>query len=373
MIYGYYILCLITLIYFFTLIWSITGFIKLKNKTLIIDNNLSNEFISIIVPIRNEENTIENCLNSIINQQYKKDYFEVLIINDHSTDNTTLIVNNFIKKHDFNIKLISLTNTTNKKEALKFGIQNAKYPIIATTDGDCVVPKKWLTNIAAHLNNDDMLIGPIVFKINDGFLANFQILDMLAIQGLQFGALGHGVPILNNAANLSYFKKSINNVDGFDNFKTPSGDDIFLLEKFKLNGKKIKGLLSKSFIVETVSENSFASLLHQRLRWASKSKYYTNNWLIFFSSIVFIQNITILLIYLGVVFAKNYSLNLIFLLYSKWLIDFILLFLVADFYDRKKSLLYFILVQLIYPIYIVFIAIASMFINFEWKGREFNG
>ncbi|NQX96342.1 MAG: glycosyltransferase [Flavobacteriales bacterium] len=372
MIYIIIIIALITIIYFCSIGWISYGFNRIRSGSNNWKEESSEAKISIIIAVRNEEHNILNCLKSFQKIDYNIENFEIIIVNDHSIDSTKLVVDNFIFDSKLDIKLIDLSDKTSKKEALKYGIEEAKYEIIATTDADCVVPKKWVKNISVKFSDQtDMLIGPIVFKNAKGFLFAFQQLDMFAMQGLSFGILNLKKPILNNAANLAYSKKSFNDVNGFDSFSTPSGDDVFLLEKFKFKRKTIKGLLKTDFIVETNSETTLFGFINQRLRWSSKSKYYTDKLLLFFSVIVLIQNITLLFIYFGMLLVENYKIILIILLLSKWLIDFILLFLVASFFKRKRALIYFIPIQAIYPIYIVGIWIFSMSKKFEWKGRTF--
>lgn len=374
MIYIIYILVLITTVYFCSIVWVIYGFIKIKGRDEVkLENKVANK-ISVIIPVRNEENNIRQCLESLKSQSYKTTDFEIVIVDDHSTDDTQNVINDFIITNEINCNIFSLTDKTSKKEALKYGIEKSCYDIIATTDADCVLPENWLQHISQQFNYEiDMLLGPIIYEEQKGLLYWFQLLDMLAIQGIEFGTINYRKPILNNAANLVYSKKTYHEENGFDVFNTPSGDDIFLLEKFKVKGKKIIGLLAHDFIVETEAEPTFSGFLNQRLRWSSKSKFYSDKLLIYFSSIVLIQNISLLFIYLGIPLVEKYSIILTILLFCKWLIDFILLFLVASFFKRKKALLYFIPVQVIYPFYIILIWIASMTMEFEWKGRKFNG
>ncbi len=373
MIFFLSILGILTLVYVCSIAWLVFGFKKIQKEGIIKQINKIENKVSVLIPVRNEENSIIQCLVSLQNQNFKVDNFEVLVINDHSTDKTEELVNLFIKNSKLNIIYFSLTSNTTKKEALKFGIEKCEFDIIATTDGDCVLPENWLSSISNNIREDtDMLLGPINFKKQTGLLSGFQSLDMFALQGLEFGALGYNKPILNNAANLAYLKKSYKDVDGFDKFQTPSGDDVFLLEKFEAKDKCVRGLLSSTFIVETESENTFKGFFNQRLRWSSKSKYYTNKLLLFFSFIILLENLSLLFIYFGIPFVEKFKSYLIFLLFSKWLIDFILLFLVADFFKQRRMLFYFIPVQILYPIYIVVIWIASMFMKFEWKERKFN-
>ena len=365
-------MAVITTTYFFSMVWVIAGFTRIRGKKKNISKDEQSLKISVIIPFRNEEKHLLNCLNSFHNQTFKNNCFEVILVNDHSTDRSVKIVESFVLDSDINVRLTSLTDKSSKKEALKYGVDLAIHEIIATTDADCLLPKSWLNNIANHFSNEvDMLLGPVMFNNAPGFLAAFQTLDMLAIQGVEFGALGFNKPILNNAANLSYSLASLNNVDGFDSFNTPSGDDVFLLEKFKFQNKKIEGLLSDDFIVETKPETNFSSFFNQRVRWASKSKYYKDKFLILSSGLVLIQNVSLLFIYSGILFDENHRLIFLFLLITKWLIDFILLFLVSSFFKRKSVMFYFIPVQLAYPFYVIIIWSASVLLKFEWKGRKY--
>jgi cellulose synthase/poly-beta-1,6-N-acetylglucosamine synthase-like glycosyltransferase len=374
MIFIVSIFILITAIYFFSIAWVIVGFVSIKKRDALGVEKKARK-ISIIIPVRNEAENIIKCLNTLKNQNFNKSDFELIIVNDHSIDNTENVINAFTNTTDLDVSLCSLSDDrTSKKEALKYGIEKSKYDIIATTDADCSVPENWLKNISLNFNtSSEMLLGPVMFNHKGGFLSSFQMLDLLAIQGMEFGAINFRKPILNNAANLSYLKKTYYDVGGLDDFNTPSGDDIFLLEKFRSRKKEINGLLSQDFVVETDSESTIKGFLNQRLRWSSKTKYYSDKTLIYFSSIVFIQNVLLIFVYLGIALVEKYTIILIILLFCKWLIDFILLFLVASFFKRKRALFYFIPAQIVYPIYIIMIWLASMTLSFEWKGRNFNG
>jgi glycosyltransferase involved in cell wall biosynthesis len=109
--------------------------------------------ISIIIPARNEEENIGYCLQSIIEQSYPAHLFEVLVVDDHSTDNTAAIIKSYASN---NVKLISLkdylsANEINsyKKKAIEISIQQSNGELIVTSDADCIFPKNWLTSIAS--------------------------------------------------------------------------------------------------------------------------------------------------------------------------------------------------------------------------------
>ncbi len=365
--------CVIMVVYALTILpISIQFFLSTRIKSYTFDK--TEKKVSVLIPVRNESENILNCLNSLALQNYSVQNFEVIVVNDHSTDDTEEKVKQFIKRYpNIDISYIELEYETSKKKALALGIRTSKYEIIATTDADCTVPNNWLKNISEQFEKEvKMLTGPVMFTQHKGFLKNFQVLDMLAIQGVEFGMLKYSKAILNNAANLAYSKESFEQLDGYDDYPTPSGDDVFLLEKFRKSKFEIKGLLSREFVVETLPENNLKDFLNQRLRWSSKTKYYKMPALIYFGVITLVINVLMILIYIGLPLVEKYRLELLFFLSCKWLIDFILLLLVASFFERRKALFYFIPIQLVYPFYIVFVWVTSLTGRFEWKGRKFN-
>lgn len=362
------ILIIITGIYGIIQFMVLIGFVRQKNRPYPSPTTPPLK-ISVIIPVRNEETYIEACVQSLLHQNYKHEDYEIIIVNDHSTDQTIPLLTAMTSPL---IRALHLKDKSGKKEALRYGIKKAQHDIIVTTDADCQAPVDWLKTIAATLNEDaDMLLGPISFKSEVGFLNAFQQLDMMAMQAAEFGGLHFYQPILNNAANLSFKKDKYLQVKGYDNYKTPSGDDVFLLEKFNANQFLITGVLKNDFVVETAPTHKTKELLNQRVRWASKSKFYQNKILIFYALTIVFQNLIQLFIYYHVLFIEKFRMIYIILLLTKWLIDFILLFLVATFFKRKSALLYFIPVQLIYPFYIMGVSIASTFMKYEWKGRKY--
>jgi len=109
--------------------------------------------ISVIIPARNESQNIGACLQSIINQSYAKELFEVIVVDDHSTDDTAAIVTAFDLP---NLKLIALKDFVDanginsyKKKAIEIALRQSSGDLIVTTDADCIVPANWLQTIAA--------------------------------------------------------------------------------------------------------------------------------------------------------------------------------------------------------------------------------
>ena len=95
--------------------------------------------ISVIVAARNEEANIGRCLHALVHQDYPASSFEIIVVDDRSTDRTASIVHNYCV-HNSSVKLISLTQLSSdlppKKNALNEAIERSRFDIVAFTDAD---------------------------------------------------------------------------------------------------------------------------------------------------------------------------------------------------------------------------------------------
>ena len=106
-------------------------------------------FISLIIPTKNSQKMIVQCLNSVISQTYKN--FEVIIVDGHSTDNTLELVS------QFHVNIFFEEGRT-RASACNVGISKAKGEIVAFTDDDCVLPENWLEKIAMHFADPELQV-----------------------------------------------------------------------------------------------------------------------------------------------------------------------------------------------------------------------
>ncbi len=142
-------------------------------------------YFSIIIPARNEEENIAVCLRSIFQNQYPPTHFEVLVIDDFSTDSTADIITGLQKEHS-NLHLISLQDllgnsriNSYKKKAIELAIGEAKGDWIITTDADCIVPHSWLQNFndCVQETKPVFIAAPVSFIEQHSFVSIFQSLD----------------------------------------------------------------------------------------------------------------------------------------------------------------------------------------------------
>jgi len=372
-----FISIIISLVYSILILFFIIGFDKIevyKPKNKGIKTNFT-----IIIPFRNEALNLPNLLNSLGTLNYPLEKFEIILVNDNSNDDFKNVLNSFKSKYiDIDLMLIDNIRKSNapKKDAIDIGIETSKYEWIITTDADCILPKNWLNTLDDFIQNQSpkMVVSPVAFQVRNKFLDNFQNLDFLSLQGSTIGGFGIDKPFLCNGANLCYSKAAFVEVNGFKgNNKIASGDDIFLLEKMRNQfPEKVKYLKSIDVIIITNPEKTWKQLIQQRIRWASKTTAYDNNFGKMVGVIVFITNTYLIALFiLASIKSVSWSTFGLFFL-MKFNIDFILLYKTSLFFKCQKSLKIYLTSSVLHPIFTVFVGLLSFKKGYQWKGRKFK-
>ena len=327
---------------------------------------------SIVVPFRNEENNLPNLLHSITLLNYPKDLVEIILVDDDSNDSWKM--EDGIWK--FEIRLIKNIRKSNspKKDAIETAIEIAKNDWIITTDADCIVQKDWLTIFDQFIqeNKKEMIASGVCYIPRNGFLAAFQNLDFLSLQGATIGSFGGNKPFMCNGANFAYSKSFFEKLEGFKgNENIASGDDVFLLQKAILVApKKVGFLFSTDSIVATKPVSTWIDLFQQRVRWAAKSTGYSSVYAKWLALVVFNGNLAWILTFILWILDVIEPNFFMFFIASKFLIDFILLFKTALFFNSKLQ--YVLASSLLYPFFSVLVALYLFFGTYNWKGRTFR-
>ena len=351
-------------------------------------NNKLQTRITVIIPARNEEENIGRCLDSVCNQAYPKDLYEVLVVDDHSTDKTAEIILSYKAE---NIKLISLKDfvaeeklNSYKKKAIEIAIQQSMGELIVTTDADCYVPENWLQTIVAFYeqHHPEFIAAFVAIDCSNKFIEVFQALDFMTLQGITGASVYKKIHSMCNGANLTYTKKAFEEVGGFTGIDNiASGDDMLLMHKiYKRYPEKILFLKSKEAIVQTAPVNTVGEFFNQRIRWASKADKYNDKRIFWVLLLVYLINVILLLLPTLTLFNPekllifNYRLSIInlwlLLLLLKTGIELIFLYPVAKFFGKQKMLWLFPLMQPFHIIYTVIAGWLGKFGSYSWKERN---
>ncbi|MFL5766063.1 MAG: glycosyltransferase [Bacteroidia bacterium] len=368
-------LCYVLLISRFALGWRRLGKKKyLKVRTI---------QVSVIIAARNEQENIAACLDALLRQDYPRENYEIIIVNDHSEDDTALLVESYGQKHS-NVRLEQLgEGLIGKKQAIRKGIELSGAELIITSDADCVMPAGWLTAMVACQQGEDavMVSGPVVFRNERTLFEKMQSLEFMALISSGGGSLAYGKAILCNGANLAYKREAYHAVGGFESEDgRASGDDVLLMYRMnELFRGKVSFLKEEDAIVSTKAAASVSEFFSQRRRWASKGFSAYNAEAKYTALVVYFFNSLILAGPLVDWFCNRHGeiyLHLtgfcLILAGIKCFFDFLLLFLAASFFKKERLLLLFLPEQILYVFYVVVTGIVGSFGRYEWKGRKTN-
>jgi cellulose synthase/poly-beta-1,6-N-acetylglucosamine synthase-like glycosyltransferase len=332
--------------------------------------------VSVIIPARNEEGHMDKLLNDLAAQDYPCERYEVIVVDDRSTDRTAEITEKFRLMHrGINLKMIRIDDDGNagaKKRALTVGIHAATGEIILTTDADCRLGPGWITAIVSFFRDQDIELtsGPVTYHDAKGFLNRFQALEFLGMMASGAGAVKAGLPFICNGANLAYRRDTFLELQGFrGNEKYVSGDDVFLMHGIKrLRGKhSVCFAFTKEALVKTTPAENIQAFLRQRIRWASKSKGYYDRTALFTTLSVFFLNLAMVMFFFTGFFHPPAFLVFAGAVLIKSLTDLPLLLGVTQFTEQRRLLHSYLLFQLIYPFYVVATGLLSLLLPVNWK------
>ncbi|MCP9198779.1 glycosyltransferase [Gramella sp. GC03-9] len=374
------LLVLVTACYTGLLAAFIYGWKKLPDFEL--KKEIPKTSFSIIIPYRNEAENLPELFKSLSGLRYPSELYEIILVNDESEDDSLKLCEEFQESFPgLKIKLIEnkRRTTSPKKDAVLTGIDQARFEYIVTTDADCIVPVKWLAGFDQQIQENDtkLIAGPVGFigsaDVRAKLFTRFEELDFLSLQATTIGSFGIEKGFMCNAANLGYSKSVFEKYNGYEgNEEIASGDDVFLLQKLNKAGEKVAFLKSPELIVQTRFQKSLRALIHQRLRWASKTSSFISKLAKFTGIIVFLMNFMLIF---GAVMAflgyTDYQYVLMAFL-VKFNIDFIILYRAAKFFKREEILRSYLWGSIVYPFYTIYISILAMLTDYEWKGRRFN-
>lgn len=264
-----------TCIYILFLLWIYIG---LKCSIAPLSGSVP-EPVSIIIPARNEAHNLPRLLSSITLLEVPPDDYEIIIVNDHSTDDSAEILASW--DGTYKIKVIEFTGEipglVGKKAAIQMGIDQAQYDVLAFTDADCQLPPAWLKEIQNSMSPDtDYLLGYSMIKRDeedtDIRQVNFErsVYYALAAAGMYFKT-----PFTSSACNMVYRKSVFRTAGGFGTIgHLLSGDDDLLLMKMMPYIRRAKYNPRPLMQVISYSGRDMIKTHNTNIRRASKFRYH---------------------------------------------------------------------------------------------------
>ncbi|OLY94150.1 Glycosyltransferase, catalytic subunit of cellulose synthase and poly-beta-1,6-N-acetylglucosamine synthase [Cnuella takakiae] len=331
-------------------------------------------FISVIIAARNEAAHLPLLLEALNGQTLPTSRFEVIVVDDYSTDNTAAAVRCFLSERVRMIQPIVGANQSSKKKAIEAGVAQAKGSLVVVTDADCLPPPRWLELMTGFYcqKRPAFIVAPVCFTANNTLLGIFQSLDFMMLQGITAASVQAGAHSMCNGANLAYEREAFHQVGGFTGIDArASGDDMLLLYKiWQKQPLRIHYLRHPGAIMPTPAQQSWRSFFRQRIRWSSKATYYQDKRITAVLFFVYGFNCWVGALLITAFFQPQYWIAALTCLATKTAVEMTFLFPVARFFRQQALLWYFPLLQPLHIGYTIAIGLLSRKKSYEWKGRR---
>lgn len=334
--------------------------------------------VTVLIPVRNEAKHIATLLKSLQAQHYPISLFKIILIDDHSTDQTASIAAS-LELQNLQIINLALENPINsyKKKAISTAIAYCDSELIITTDGDCNMGPDWISSIVSlyEQENCQLISAPVAYHQEKNIAEKMQTVEFELLIAAGAACIQNKFPNTCNGANLAYSRSVFHEVGGFKGIDdVASGDDELLLHKiFRHYPNGLRFLKDERAIVYTEAKANLSGFFQQRKRWASKSVKYADKRMVALVSTIYLFNL-MLFVQLGLVcFASAKPLVLLLMSGVKLLLDGSLIYQSLRFFNKRKFILLLPFVEFFYMIYILIIGIiANIGGAYEWKGRTVN-
>jgi len=340
--------------------------------------------VSIVVAARDEETRIGRLLDSLEAQDYPRDKFEVIVVDDRSRDNTGDLVR-ARKKDGMRYRVLRIrddegqTGRAPKKYALARGIEQTTGEVIVTTDADCWMGPRWLRALAGPFSDSsvDGATGVSRFirdpEVVKPWWSDLEGLEHLSYSVMAAGAIGAGHVQNAHGSNLAARRKVYDRIGGYSsNDKVASGDDVFLLQDVRKHGGTVIFIDRYEGYVFSKPVDTAREWVNQRARWSSKGFYYPPYLMVLLVGTFAYYLVAALAIPMAIIGLLSPSVAAA-MLAGKLAAETHIMKVGTRRFGEKLPLGKFLITELLHAPAILFAGIRGQFFSFTWKGQTFGG
>jgi cellulose synthase/poly-beta-1,6-N-acetylglucosamine synthase-like glycosyltransferase len=335
---------------------------------------------SVVIAARNEEHTLDHCLAHVFDQSLPPERFEVIVVNDRSTDATAAICEGYGRNHP-NMSVVTITQTPRgiapKKHAVAQGVRKARNEIVALTDADCIVPRQWLETISSHFSGDTGLVQGITayaeYAGMNRLFWGLQAIDFLSHGVVSAAAIGAGMPLNSNANNFAFRRTLFEEVGGYGDGseKVISGDDDLLLQRIAADEKwRVRYMTDPAGAVTTAPTLTAVGVFEQRKRWGSKTVNYSKRQIAFLSGVFLFYCGIIATVIMGF-FEPRFFLVAATMAGVKIVGEYLLLIPGTALFHQKQLRRYILPASFLQAPMVIAAVVFGVFGRFSWKGERF--
>jgi cellulose synthase/poly-beta-1,6-N-acetylglucosamine synthase-like glycosyltransferase len=328
----------------------------------------------VVVAARNEAANIRQCLLSLTQQSYEIERFEIIVVDDHSEDQTVSVADQIASGivHPRITVLSSEVESgqSGKSAAIALGIERAQGEIILCTDADCIVPKEWISSTIRCFEQSVVFVaGPVNERATGSFISNMQSLEFLGLLTTGAGLIGSGSPIICNGANIAYRKSAFREVNGYGENRSSCDDETLMQRMVKRNTGKVVFNFDRAATVTTSTPDTLIGFWNQRTRWAAKRGHYEDKLVLARLLALYAFFLVVFLTALVGLLDTIIYLPLLVILTIKVAAELIVLAKGARLFQQRVSVRHFLIAELLHVPYIVIAALVGQLGALRWKNR----
>lgn len=356
-------------LYLLVHLYIFSGLLKSLNLKKV---NIDVPFVSVIVAARNEKDNIIGCINSLKNLTYVPGKFEIILVNDKSTDNTRELMLEHTKDIERFIIIDSrsseTTNLKGKANAIDTAIEISKGDIIISSDADCVISQDWIKETVSYYDDDTaMVCGFTNIQSDKSLFQKVQAIDWIYLLSLASGSSGLNQTLSCIGNNLSFRKSVYNEVGGYGGIDFSVTEDFALMRAIdKLRKYEIKYPVNPKSVVWTEACNDFKTLYKQKKRWF-KGGLKINNLGYLMGFELYSMNLAL---FFGWIFLAPHLYLIVILI--KFISELFLIVPVIKRLGILKLIRYYIFFEIYFAIYGLLLPLTFIVGGtIEWKDRKF--
>jgi cellulose synthase/poly-beta-1,6-N-acetylglucosamine synthase-like glycosyltransferase len=327
--------------------------------------------VTVLVCARNEEENIDRCLESLAKIEYPSGFLEILIVDDHSTDNTSTILEGWkIKLPHVRMlatKDLADTGFQGKVSALIQGMDSARGEFVLITDADCTVTPNWVHEHLRWYTDDTGMVSSITVLDSMKPFDIAQSLEMTELLGLSMAAINYSIPVSVIGNNLSIRKSAYEEIGGYRKIPFSVTEDVALFQSIWNTGKwKVRFKANDDLLVKSKPPGSFRTWWRQKHRWVIGGK-----------DIKLMGRLILLLGFIGAftLIAAPFVLPLRFALAAlalKFSGDLLIMYPTLRGMKQMKLIWFLFVYQLYLFFFLLCVPVLYMQKDVKWKGRVYH-
>ncbi len=351
----------VLIVYLALILICLAGVYRGKHSDL---SDKKSEFVSVIIAVKNEARLLPRCLSALVHQSYPDEQYEILVIDDHSTDETWSILQAFAVLYPgvHPLKVDRINYKSSKKSALETGILMASGSLLLLTDADSVPPFRWIQSMVNRFTpRTGLVAGFSPQTIPDKPVwDNILFIDSLAAAFVSAATIGWGRGVTCAGRNLAYRKQAYKDVQGFSS--TPdklSGDDDFILRSIARHPVwQVTYTFQQKSCVPAQGPPTLKTFWNQKRRHLSAGRSYSTTSKIGYG----VYHSLNLILWSGLFWFPG-----ILALALKWIIDFLVLQNISRKPGGSLRIPAFVLWECFFPLYHILLTPLSMRKTQSWE------